>query len=346
MHPWFRPLAVVLTAAGVALAAPVPAGPTEEVVTDAKAFAPQRKFLAHPGTVVGVVAADVAAAQGREGRSGPPDAMGFSVDGSSYNWMYTVSDDANPLITNLQVKVGPKGDDVTVYPKLDMARPKTVAAWDIKAAYFLAEIEVNGGKGCPADEAFVATKMKPLDGSKAFPLKLDEVVKAAKGRFATDADKAIDAETWEKARKDVLGDRKATGPKESRDVMYVTYLPEAKRVRVAFLRAATDGDYKQGGGGANLDPPALPVIDPPPAGAKPGRRPPPPPQLNGARWGTQFGVEYGRAYEYDAAGSLVAIKTLKAKATKAELPPPAANPRGGPFPLPPPPLPLPLKKDQ
>jgi hypothetical protein len=337
MSRWSRPLAALVAVAGAALAAPIPAGPTEEVVADAKAFVPNRKYLAHAGTVIGVIASDVAAAQGREGRGGPPDAMGFSVDGSSYNWMYTVSEEANPLISGLRVKVGPNGDDTVVYPKLDMARPKTVAAWDIKAAYVLAEVEVNNGKGCPADEAFVATKIKPLDGTKAFPLKVEELVKAATVRFAADADKAVDAETWEKARKDALGDRKATGPKESRDVMYVTWLSESKRLRVAFLRAATDGDYKQGGG-ANVDPPALPALDPPPPGAKPGRQPPPP-RLEGVRWGTQFGVEYGRAYEFSTAGELVAIKTLKPKATKAELPPPPMNPRGGPFPLPPPPLP-------
>jgi len=320
-----------LAALGVAVAAPVPAGPTVEVVADAKGFTPHRKYLAHPGTVVGVVASDVAAAQGREGRSGPPDAMGFSVDGSSYNWMYTPSMAANALITNLRVKVGRKGDALVVYPKLDMARPKTVAAWDITAAYFLAEIEVNDGKGCPADEAFVATKMKRLDGTKAFPLKLDELVKAAKGRFATDADKAIDAATWEKARQDALGDRKATGPKETRDVMYATWLPDAKRVRLAFLRTVTDGDYKRGGG-ANFDPPALPL----PGG---GVRPPPPPrEFGGARWGTQFGVTFATAYEFNTAGTLVAVKTTKPTATKTELPPPPMNPRG-PFPLPPPPLP-------
>ena len=339
MRPWFPPLAVAVAAVGVTVAAPIPTGPTEEVVADAKAFTPHRKYLAHPGTVIGVVASDVAAAQGREGRSGPPDAMGFSVDGSSYNWMYTVSEAANPLITNLRVKVGAKGDDMIVFPKLDMARPKTVDPMGIKAAYFLAEIEVNNGKGCPADEGFVATKMTQLDGTKAYPLKLDEVVKAAKERFAKDADKAIDADIWEKARKAALGDRKATGPKESRDVMYVTWLPDTKRVRVAFLRTVTDGEYKRGGG-ANIDPPALPVIDPPPGAAQPARRqPPPPPRFEGVRWGTQFGVDYARAYEFGTTGDLVAIKTVKPKTTKVELPPPpAGNPRG-PFPLPPPPLP-------
>lgn len=352
MFPWFRSLLVASAAvAGVVLAAPVPAGPTEETVADPAAFLPQRKYLAHPGTVVGVLASDVVAPMGREGRGGPPDAMGFSTAGSSYNWVYTVSTDANPLISKLRVKVGTDGTDVVVFDKLDMARPKTVTAWDIKSAYALVEVEVNGGKGCPADEAFVGTKLKQLDGTKEFPLKLDEVVKVARDRFAADADKVITAEVWEAARKAALADRKATGPKETREVMYVTWLPDAKRVRVAFLRAVTDGDYKQGGG-ANIDPPALPAIDPPPPGAKPGGakpgganpgRRPPQPVLDGVRWGTQFGVELARAYEFDTVGKLVAIKTTKAKATKAELPPPPMIGRGGPFPLPPPPLPLPKK---
>lgn len=350
MSARFRSLPIVVLAlAGVSLAAPVPAGPAEETVADPSAFLPQRKYSAHPGTVVGVLASDVVAAQGREGRGGPPDAMGFSTAGSSYNWVYTVSTDANPLISKLQVKVGPKGEEIAVYDKLDMARPKTVAAFDIKTAYALVEVEVNGGKGCPADEAFVGTKLTRLDGTRDLPLKLDEVVKAARERFAADTDKSITAEVWEAARKAALADRKATGPKETRDVMYVTWLPDAKRVRVAFLRTVTDGDYKMGGG-ANIDPPALPVLDPPPPGAKPGANPGganpgrrPPPLGEGARWGTQFGVELARAYEFDTVGKLVAIKTTKAKATKAELPPPPAA--EGPFALPPPPLPLP-KKDK
>lgn len=335
MFPWIRSLTVAAaTVAGIAVAAPVPAGSPEETAADAKALIPQRKYLAHPGTVVGVLASDVSAAMGREGRGGPPDAFGFSADGSSYNWVYTVCTDADPLVTKLRVKVGPKGDEVVVFDKLDMAGPKTFAARDIKAAFALVEVEVNGGKGCPADEAFVATKLKRLDGTKEFPLELDEAVKAARERFAADADKAITAEVWDAARKAALGDRKPTGPKETRDVLYVTWLTEAKRARVTFLRTVTDGEYKQGGG-ANMDPPALPLRDPPPPppGANPGRRPRP--VLNGARWGTQFGVEFVRAYEFDTAGKLVAIKTTKPKATRTELPPP---PMGGE------PVPLPLPK--
>jgi hypothetical protein len=165
----------------------------------------------------------------------------------------------------------------------------------------------------------------------------------AKKKFASASDKAISAEVWEKARKDALGDRKATGPKEVNDVMYVTWLTESKRLRVAFLRTQTDGEYKFGGGGANpgIDPPPLPPVDPPPPAARPGRRPPPP-VFDNVRWGTQFKAEF-------AVGKLVAIKSTKATTGKAELPPPPmVNP--GPFPLPPPPLPVlpppPIKKDK
>ena len=138
-----RTLLVALAAVSAAAAAPVPVGPPpDEAVTDRAAFLPTGRHQPLPGTVVGVLASDVAAAVARDGRSGPPDAMGFGRDGMSYRWVYLPAD-GNPLITNLTLPVGVKGDKRATFPALNMADPKTVRAAGVKAAL---EFPTNGGQ--------------------------------------------------------------------------------------------------------------------------------------------------------------------------------------------------------
>src|SRR5262245_2601628 len=88
-------LAAGALAALVAHAAPAPVpATTNETVKDRAAFIPHRKYQPLPGKVVGVLVGDVRAKMAHEGRSGPADAMGLSVAGNSYRWMYVpVADD-------------------------------------------------------------------------------------------------------------------------------------------------------------------------------------------------------------------------------------------------------------
>src|SRR5262249_17468831 len=149
---------------------PAPDITKEVIVKDRETFIPYRKYAPLPDKVVGVLVSDVAAKMGHEGRGGPADAMGFSMAGNSYRWMYVPVTSENRIIMNLQVSVGEKGDCVQVYPLLNRANPKTVQQWNIGPAYALVEVEFNNGQGSPAQEGFVATKMTRLDNTKAYPL--------------------------------------------------------------------------------------------------------------------------------------------------------------------------------
>src|SRR5439155_1606196 len=85
--------------------------------------------------------------------------------------------------TNLRVPVGDKGETET-YPSLDIARPKNVTPWGVTSLYTLVEVEVNGGKGSPKNDSFVATRFKVLDGTKDYPLRTADVIKQLKGLHA------------------------------------------------------------------------------------------------------------------------------------------------------------------
>jgi hypothetical protein len=344
-------MAAVVAAVGLAVAAPAPPRPATETIKDRKTFIPQRKYQALPGSVVGVLVGDVRAVMGQEGRSGPADAMGFSANGNSYRWIYvTVAEKA--LINNLTINVGEKGDRTKVYPNLSMASPTTVKQWDINVPYALVEIEVNDNLGSPAQQGFVATRMKRLDGTKDYPLKVADAVADLRKRYERylkDEKKGIDAALL-KEQEASLKDRKPTGPRETAELMYVTWLPKTEHLRVGFRTRISDGAYQYSEGGIRRGPFPLPV----PPNRKPGAAQaalppvalmrPPPPQRFRVRYGTTFGVEFGMAYEVDKSGKVVKILTLPFEGFHQEIPPPPVlgGPRGR---LPGGPLPPAPKKD-
>jgi hypothetical protein len=190
----------------------------------------------------------------------------------------------------------------------------------VRAAYALAEVEVNGGAGSPASEGFVATKVRVLDGSKEYPLDAAAAVERLKKthrEYVAGQQKAVDA-GMEAARKKALGEGKPTGPKEAAEVMLVTWAAEAGRLQVTFRTTVTDGAYQYGNGAELRDPPALPAVGP--GGAAPA----PPARPQGARFGTGYGVEFGRAYEVSKDGELLRTRTLAVEGFKRVLPPPPA----------------------
>src|SRR5262245_48900463 len=169
-------LAVAALATLTVTAAPAPApGTTNETIKDRAVFIPQNKYRPLPGKALGILVNDVGVMMAHDGRGGPPDAMGFSVNGNSYRWVY-VPVTQNVLITNLKVKVGEKGEGTRVYPTLSMASPTTVKQWNITVPYALVEVEVNDGLAAPAEQAFVGTKMTRVDGTKEFPLDVTRTV--------------------------------------------------------------------------------------------------------------------------------------------------------------------------
>jgi hypothetical protein len=219
-----------------------------------------------------------------------------------------------------------------------MANPETVKQWDVTVPYSLVEVEVNDGLGSPAGESFAATKMKRLDGTKEFPLDVVEVVKELRKKYQThvqDEQKRIDGAMAE-AQKKALGERKPTGPRETRELFYLTWMPESQHLVARFRTRISDGAYQYGSGIVPSPPFKLPSPLPPGKGAPPAAalRPPPPPRLPAVRYGTTFGVEFGPAYEVSKAGKVDRVLTLPIESFQQEIPPP---PGVGARPIPPPP---------
>lgn len=293
-------LAGTVFAASVALADP----PLEEPIKNRTAFIPNRKHQPLKGTVIGVLLYDGQPILSAEGRSGPGDQLCFSTAGGSYRWVYVPVNDPRPQISNLKVPVGDKGDFM-VYPSLDIARPKNVTAWNIKGHYTLVEVTVNNGLGSPANDSFVATHLKVLDGTEKYPLKTADVIAELKQKYADhlqEQSKQIDAAVSE-AQQKALKDKKPTGPREKSELMYVTWLPENERLVVHFRSKISDGAYTiENRGGIR-------PIDPPKAKGK-IKQPPPPPRDFRVKIGTTFGIEFGMAYEVSKTGKLIRRQPL------------------------------------
>ncbi|MBV9122562.1 MAG: hypothetical protein JO112_04325, partial [Planctomycetes bacterium] len=164
----------------------------------------------------------------------------------------------------------------------------------------------------------VATAMKGLDGSREYPLHVAEVIDQLRKRYRSDLEQeqqSLNA-ALDQALKVALQGQPATGPRESTEVMYVTWMPEAQQLQVRFRTTFTDGAYQYGHG---IEP-AYP-IDPPGRGS-PARRPPGPGQ-GGVRFGTQVVLEWGKSYEVSKTGQVVRTLTLPPRTVKKILPPPA-----------------------
>jgi hypothetical protein len=234
-----------LVIAALSLAVPAPER-QNGTFKDRAAFIPYRRYQPLPGKAIGVLVADALEMTHQEGRYGPPDAFAFSAGGNSYRWMYVPVAD-KPFITNFRVPVGEKGDQFVTYPGASLATAQTAAHWGIKAPFALVEVEVNEGLGSPPVEGFVATKMKRLDGSEDFPLKLPEVVADLRRmykRYLGEQQGAVTA-ALDKAEKDALKDRKPTETRSTSQMFYLTWLPEEQRLSVRFRTRITSGSFQE-----------------------------------------------------------------------------------------------------
>jgi hypothetical protein len=335
-----KKLCLLVGTALVILAPPVGLADQPKEIKDRKSFIPYRNHQALKGTAIGILLADGQPVLSNEGRYGPANQLVFASGGGSYRWVYVPS--GNGSIRNLQVPVGQKGN-VQIFPSLDMANPKSVAFWGIKQPYTLVEVQINNGQGSPAGDSFVATNMKALDGTKDYPIQTTEVVNQLKKRYADyvkEQNKAIEKAMTEAGTKYLKG-RKATGPREKTELMYLTWLPDSKTLRAHFRTKVSDGAYTWVQGG--IRPRPIPL----PPGKKPGAQdpnspffaafPPPPPPNFKIKVGTTFGVEFGMAYDVPLAGGLKAAQTqvLPIQSFVQELPPPPRFGPGGPPKLPP-----------
>jgi len=281
------------------------AAPEATTVMDRDSFIPKAKFRPLPGKVVGLLLSDIGPKMAHEGRFGAPENLAFSSGGASYRWVY-VPGERLAQINSLKVPVGEKGERTQVYRRLSLANPRTLAQFDIKVPFALVEVEVNDGQGSPATEGFVATRMTRLDGSKEYPLNVADLMTELPKKYA--AWKAQQQEKLDEAmtaaQKKAIGDRKATGPRQTRELIYATWLPETKRMRVHFRTTVSDGEFKTAPGGA------------PPKESFAVQQPP------RALTGTAFGIEFGLGYEVSAEGQVIGEVTLPPQAFKTEVGPP------------------------
>lgn len=277
--------------------------PKSEVVKDRATFIP-RKHVPLPGTVLGVLVSNPQPILSLEGRSGPPDSMCFALGLTSYRWVYVPTME-NAIITNLRVPVG-DGKENQVYAALNMANARSVVPWGVSGPYSLVEITINGGKGSPANDSFVATNFKVLDGTAKYPLKITEQIAKLKKVYAKDLDaQGVAIETALKdAAKKALGDKKATGPRERSEVMYVTWLPESESLLVRFRTKISDGAFTMTRGPGL--PPRTPRDPLPPRAPRRAR----PPMFIPMKVGIAFGIELGRGYVVSKKGELTRVEVL------------------------------------
>jgi hypothetical protein len=324
----------------------------QETIKDRKTYIPTRKQVALKGKEIGILLTDAQPILNTEGRSGPADQLVFSCGGNSYRWVYVPTQD-NPQIKNLQVPIGDKGEKA-VYAALNMANPRSVLPWAVTQPYALVEVEVNGGRGSPVNDSFVGTSFRVLDGSQEFPLKVVDVVKQLKDRYADylgKQQKTIHQATKDAAVKSLNG-KAATGPREKRDLMYLTWLPETNTMRVHFRTTISDGAYTIVNGGGPIlprDPPPLKL--PPKAGANiappegPAAGRVAPPKKFAIKTGTTFGIEFGQAYIVNKKGEVAGTEELPIESFSQQVNTRFIGPGDGPRPLPLPVPPGPAAKD-
>lgn len=304
-----RQAALLLTAALTALAAPLTfAQQAGEPIRDRTNFIPFRKHQPLPGKVVGVLLYDGQPVLHAEGRSGPNDQLVLGRNGASYRWVYVPTPNVKPVINNLQVPVGDRGEK-KVYQALDMARPKSVQHLGVTEKYTLVEVSVNDGLGSPPNDSFVATNIKVLEGTPNFPIKTAQVIEDLKRRHADHLQRqnAVIERQLANALKAALKDKKVTGPRQKSELMFVTWMEDKQRLRVHFRTTISDGAYEMVKGG--------PMKILPPQKGPPQKRP----REFQTKVGTTVTLEFGTAYEVGRDGRLVATHELPFQATTQQV---------------------------
>jgi hypothetical protein len=303
-------------AAGALLAA-------EDAVTTGPDFPRVPQFHPLPGRVVGVLVSDARRVLASEGRSGPPDGLCFSSGGGSYRWVY-LQVPGKPAIGSLTLPVGEKGEALEKFDRLSMASRATVKPLGVTAPYTLVRVEVNGGRGSPATDRFVATQLEVLEGTDQYPIHVAAEIESLKSRAHTllaEERHRSDLEAgMARAEAQALKGRTPAGPRETTEDLYVTWeLRPPERLLVEFRIRVSAGIFRSGRG-TDVVPPG-----------QPGAAPQPPPLDPATRYGTLFGVETTVVFEVNPATHGVSERVLPVRTFVQELPPPQGS---GAVPLP------------
>lgn len=265
------------------------------------------------GKSIGIVVRDGRKVLATEGRSGPPDALCFSRDGKSYQWMYVVTKD-DPGIGELELPVGEKGDKSRSFRDLSLADARSAKHWDLSEPYSLVEVEVNGGEGSPATDSFVATRVRRIDGTPEFPLDVGKVMRELQKSYKAyvlSQQKAVD-NAMNAAQQQYLKDQKPTGPREESEIVHVTWRGETERLQVRFSTRVTDGIFSIGKGTERKKN----------GGAVAERQGEDSPRADGVRYGTMYGIEFGMVYEVAKSGKHERSQPIAIQSFKKDLPPP------------------------
>jgi hypothetical protein len=269
----------------------------------------------HPlrGTAIGVLVGNARSVIAEEGRSGPPGALYFSTGGDSYRWVY-VAVSEKPSIGTLTIPVGEKGATSQRFENLSLATPETVKWWKTSRPFTLVRVEVNGGKGSPPTDRFVATKLEVLEGTDGYTLRATDVVQGLKIRLQKMLDEthvraAIDAGIRD-AERQAAATQKPTSKRETHESTYVTWEPHLERLLVEFHTQITVGVL---GSGRGTEP-----MRPGQPGAPPGRLPAGP----GTYLEKALGVETAIVFEVDKTGKDVTHRFTPPQPIERVFPPP------------------------
>jgi len=221
--------------------APQPNLPPKEV----KDLLPYKRFAPLKGHAVGVLILNGNEFSQTEGRTGL--SSHFCTNMSSYDWIYLPHVPGKPG-NKLKLPVGEKGDKQEFAVIFGDSRD-AIKALGVSADYTLAEVEVNGGQGRPAtQEGFVVTGIRVLEGTRDYPLKTADVIKEARDRLTRDLktrERAVEEALGKIAKRVLKKDQRPTGPRENKEVMYVTWIPETQRQLVCFRMEIADGSYSK-----------------------------------------------------------------------------------------------------
>jgi hypothetical protein len=163
-----RVLAAALLSLSGALLAAAGAGETEVGL-------PSWKFQALPDRVVGLFVPDASTTTALEGRRGPANALAFASGPGSYRWVY-IPNQKKPAIGGLLVSVGEDGKNKQRFDRLSLASPSNLQPFGVTDGFALVELEVNAGRGAPPGESFVATAVRPVEGTAKYPLRVAPII--------------------------------------------------------------------------------------------------------------------------------------------------------------------------
>ncbi len=282
---------------------------TDEIL-DRHAFIPKKRFPPLPGKVIGVLVQCPESALTVEGRESSADQYWFSADGGSYQSVYVVVE-KSPTFPQLEAPVGSTGER-QLFENLSLATTQTLRARGIRGEAVLVEVEVNGGRGSPPADAFVATKIRRLDGTAEFPARLVRLKARALERYQqwTSLEALRIESELEKALRKALGQRPVTGPREEAEAVYLTWLNKEQRYRIHFLTKITNGAFEYKGG--------IKIDFSVPGGTQSGATTKVS-RSTSLRCGTQAGVEFGRGFQITKDGEFDRIFDLPVQSFQEEL---------------------------